>query len=90
VFQHMSACGWWFGATWPSHGLPRGTPLLAFGLFVKMYWSSWGSTPRPPHRIAPSQILSDQRTIVYALIYIWIDIYLNSNYVINNGGSAEA
>jgi hypothetical protein len=24
----------WCGATWPSHGLPRGTPLLANGLLV--------------------------------------------------------
>jgi hypothetical protein len=28
VFRHVAVCGWWFGATWPSHGLPRGTFIL--------------------------------------------------------------
>jgi hypothetical protein len=77
--------------------VPRGTVMGCH--VVPLYWLlvcllkcigvRWGSTPGPPHRIAPSQSLSDQWTIIYALIYIWIDIYLNSNYVINDGGSGR-
>jgi hypothetical protein len=33
-FRHMAFIGQWCGATWPSHALPRGTPLLAIGLLV--------------------------------------------------------
>jgi hypothetical protein len=33
-------------ATWPSHGLPRGTLWLVDG-FVKIYVGSPGSNPRP-------------------------------------------
>jgi hypothetical protein len=28
MFRHVSAYGWWFDATWPSQGLPRGTFIL--------------------------------------------------------------
>jgi hypothetical protein len=34
LFRHVTFIGQWCGATWPSHGLPRGTPLLAIGLLV--------------------------------------------------------
>jgi hypothetical protein len=37
--------GKWFGATWPSHGLPRGTPLLAIGCFQN-FMESVGVEPR--------------------------------------------
>jgi hypothetical protein len=36
------------GATWPNEGLPRGTPILAIGSFIKSFWRPRGSTPRPP------------------------------------------
>jgi hypothetical protein len=39
------------GATWPSQGLPRGTPLLVHGYLCKIVvWSRRGSNPRPPGR----------------------------------------
>jgi hypothetical protein len=40
--------GQWYGATWPSHGLPRGTPLLAIGLLFKILWVRGGRTPDLP------------------------------------------
>jgi hypothetical protein len=33
------------GATWPSHGLPRGTMILVNGWWKKFIWSPWGSIP---------------------------------------------
>jgi hypothetical protein len=36
----------WDGATWPRHGLPRGT-VFNFWLF-KIIWSPWGSNPDLP------------------------------------------
>jgi hypothetical protein len=41
----------WKGATWPNQGLPRGTPGLAFGSFIKILWRPRGSTPGPPHAL---------------------------------------
>ena len=39
---HGIIFGQWYGATWPSHGLPCGTPLLAIGLLFKNFmWSLW-------------------------------------------------
>jgi hypothetical protein len=35
----------WLGATWPSHGLPRGTIVLVNGWWQKFYWSPWGLIP---------------------------------------------
>jgi hypothetical protein len=40
---HFLANG--FGATWPSHGLPRGTPLF-IGWFVQNFMESVGIEPR--------------------------------------------
>jgi hypothetical protein len=42
---HGIIFGQWYGATWPSHGLPRGTPLLAIGLLSKFYGFHGGRTP---------------------------------------------
>jgi hypothetical protein len=40
------------GATWPSHGLPRGTPLLVDRFQCKIRFDSVAgdSNPRPPDR----------------------------------------
>jgi hypothetical protein len=44
--RHVSAYSWWFDATWPSQGMPRGTFILV--VVIKIFWSPWGSTPGPP------------------------------------------
>jgi hypothetical protein len=41
------------GATWPNHGLPRGTPVLSIGLCQK-FLESGGFEPRPPSGSTPS------------------------------------
>jgi hypothetical protein len=33
LFDMWHHFGLWYGATWPSHGLPRGTVVLVVGLF---------------------------------------------------------
>jgi hypothetical protein len=71
----------------PSHGFPRGTPLLAVRLFIKILWRLWDSNPGPPHHIAPSQSLSDKWTTSCALLCIQVILYLNLHFVLNDGGS---
>ena len=39
-----------YGATWPNHGLPRGTPGLANEGYVKVFWGPGDSNPGPPLR----------------------------------------
>jgi hypothetical protein len=41
--------GEWLGATWPNHGLPRGTPGLANEGYVKKYLGPEGFEPRTSH-----------------------------------------
>jgi hypothetical protein len=31
MFRHVAVFGLWLSATWPSHGLPRGTIILVIG-----------------------------------------------------------
>ena len=40
--------GKWHGATWPNHGLPRGTHLLALGRLIGLlkFYGSVGVEPR--------------------------------------------
>jgi hypothetical protein len=40
----------WLGATWPNHGLPRGTPGLANEGYVKKFLGPGDSNPGPPLR----------------------------------------
>jgi hypothetical protein len=40
------------GATWPNHGLPRGTPGLANEGYVKNFWGPGDSNPGPPPHCA--------------------------------------
>jgi hypothetical protein len=52
-FRHVASIEQWYGATWPSHGRPRGTRLLAVGVLVgllKFYGGRMGFDPRtsPP------------------------------------------
>jgi hypothetical protein len=35
ILRHVAVFDWLYGATWPRHGLPRGTPL--FGLVVQNF-----------------------------------------------------
>jgi hypothetical protein len=43
ILRHVAVFGWLYGATWPSHGLPRGTLLLV--ACIKFIWSPPDSTP---------------------------------------------
>jgi hypothetical protein len=54
MFRHVSAYGWWFDATWPSQGLPRGTFILVYGCYVKLL-ESVGFDPRTSLHTTPSQ-----------------------------------
>jgi hypothetical protein len=50
------------GILWSNGVVPRGPVmgchvaplywLLVFGLFIKILWRLWGSTPGPPHRLS--------------------------------------
>jgi hypothetical protein len=88
MFRHVSAYGWWFDATWPSQGLPRGTFILVYGCYVKLL-ESVGFDPRTSLHTTPSQRPSDQRTINCALLYIQIHIYLSLKFVTVGGGSGR-
>jgi hypothetical protein len=57
----------WLGATWPNHGLPRGTPGLANEGYVKKFLGLGDLNPGPPPHIAPSYQISDQRAIGWFL-----------------------
>jgi hypothetical protein len=57
------------GATWPNHGLPRGTPGLANEGYVKSFWGPGDSNPDLLHT-APSCKVSDQRATVF-LVMKW-------------------
>jgi hypothetical protein len=48
---------WLLGATWPNHGLPRGTPGLANEGYVKSFWGPGDSNPGPPPHHAFAQSL---------------------------------
>jgi hypothetical protein len=70
MFRHVSACGWWFGATWPSHGLPRGTFILV--VVNQNVLESVGFDPRtsPPHK--PSQHPPDRYTAICSLLHMCV------------------
>jgi hypothetical protein len=53
------------GATWPNHGLPRGTPGLANEGYVKKKFEGPGdSNPGPPHTTPSYQVSDHWATVV--------------------------
>jgi hypothetical protein len=75
-----------FGQVIGCHVAPRYLLLFCLSKYIGVRGVR---PPDLPHRIVPSQSLSDQWTTVYALLYIWIGIYLNLNYVIVGRGSGR-
>jgi hypothetical protein len=65
----------WDGATWPRHGLPRGTIFNLVWLF-KIIWIPWGSNPGLPamvKRLHTVWVTNNPRVVscyVYGFIYI--------------------
>jgi hypothetical protein len=68
----VALLGKWLGATWPNHGLPRGTLGLANEGYVKKFLGPGDSNPGPPPHIAPSYQISDQRAIGWFLLHVCV------------------
>jgi hypothetical protein len=89
IATHGIFLGEWKGATWPNHGLPRGTPDLAFGLLTKILWRLRGLTPGPPHHTRALTMSANHNSAHCFLFNIWFLINLNSHMISIGGGSGQ-
>jgi hypothetical protein len=81
-----SAIGW-KGATWPNHGLPRGTPGLANEGYVKSFWGPGDSNPGPP---PPHALTNSATTRPHCACYVCELIVFKFVICILAGGRAGA
>jgi hypothetical protein len=77
--------GKWFGATWPRHGLPRGTMQLVW--LFKSLWRQLDSTLRPPTSCKYLAKTTNQCTSIVFINTIWCKLYLSLNVVKFGWGS---
>jgi hypothetical protein len=87
MFRHVAVFGLWLSATWPSHGLPRGTIVLGIG--SKLYGVRGIRTPDLPQWSKPLQSPPCQRATHCSLFDICVVLYLNSCNVAYGGGSGR-
>jgi hypothetical protein len=70
--------GQWLGATWPNHGLPRGTPKLVGCMFVKCNGVRGVRPPDLPTAQTLTQTPITNRATAHTLIYICFGLNLKS------------
>jgi hypothetical protein len=64
-------------------------PGIGYCLFVKIYWSPWGSTPGPPHRISLHKVRPTNGPPVMPC-YVYEFIVFEFKFVCLAGGRAGA
>jgi hypothetical protein len=85
ILRHVVVFGWLYGATWPSHGLPRGTLLLVVGL---KFMESVGIEPQtsPPVQTFAKSALPTYH-IVLLVKYMVLNIFKFKLFNSWRGGS---